>query len=234
MKKLIIWLVSRYNKKAKPEDQLRVDKDCIIVKEKLNAVRENQNHVKNVTDREKLDVTTISRSWMELAKDNPELRYVIDRSFVDWVIKEFNKGLRRQKGLELRPTEIKAEYIKHLVAEFNLQGYNARCRIDIVDEDNLKESPVWLIERYNEVFPENLIEVRSPVVFAVSITSQIVASAYKTKSDKTFLQNIINEKKYDLRQQLINQLNKSSFIKEEVEIREKEISIKLQIKAFKL
>ena len=97
----------------------------------------------------------------------------------------------------------------------------------------MKKLIIWLVSRYNKkATPEDQIEVVTPDTFSAKITTRITASHFKTEFEKQFLQNMINEKKYDLREQLINQLNKSSFIKEEVEIKEKTISIKLQIKAF--
>lgn len=97
----------------------------------------------------------------------------------------------------------------------------------------MKRLIIWLVSRYNKkAKPEDQIEVVTPDTFSAIITTRIIASQFKTDFEKQFLQNMINEKKYDLREQLINQLNKSSFIHEEVEIREKEIFIKLQVKAF--
>lgn len=97
----------------------------------------------------------------------------------------------------------------------------------------MKKLIIWLVARYNKkAKPQDQIEVVKPVVFATSTTSKIDTTLYKNDKEKEFLQNIINEKKYDLREQLMNQLNKSSFIHETVEIKEQEIFIKLQIKAF--
>ena len=92
---------------------------------------------------------------------------------------------------------------------------------------------LWLIARYNKRGKSvSQIEVLTPVIFSAKQTSKIDTTLYESDKDKEFLQNIINEKKYDLRQELITQLYKSSFIHEDVEIQEQKIIIKLQIKAF--
>ena len=76
------------------------------------------------------------------------------------------------------------------------------------------------------------MEVIKPATFSAKQTSKIDTTLYNSDKEKEFLQNMIDEKKYDLRQELIMQLHKSSFIHEDVEIQEQKIIIKLQIKAF--
>ncbi len=232
MKKLIIWLVTRYNKKAKPENQLRVAKVIDINNEWKAALEKVSSRI----EKEKLEVTNISKLWMaqKQSKRKPEIIHRVDRSFVDWVIKEYNKGaIPAFAKLQLRPIEIKSEYIEHLVTEFNMQGYNSEYRIDLITKDNLKTAPEWLIKRYNDVYIDDPVEILfKPIIFSAKTTSIIDTTSYRTESAKIFLRNMIDEKKYDLRQELIRQLYKSSFIHEDVEIQEQKIIIKLQIKAF--
>lgn len=91
----------------------------------------------------------------------------------------------------------------------------------------------WLVNQHNKrAKPEDQIEVQKPEVFTAVSEAHINPKVFEAE-DKDFLNQILAEKKYDLRAVLTNELHKANAIEEEVEKKDNSVIIKLKLKVFK-
>ena len=96
----------------------------------------------------------------------------------------------------------------------------------------------WLVDVYNKrTSPEKRIEVREPESFIVSSTFELQRnSELHGESDsgkEKFIENMVKEKIYDLRHQLINQIYKEGIIKETITNSDTITKVELELKTYK-
>jgi hypothetical protein len=91
----------------------------------------------------------------------------------------------------------------------------------------------WLIEKLvkkhnDKCAPEYAVEVAYPTPVTATLTVNVRPGDYEEEQE--FLENILKEKKYDLRQQLMSEINEMGLVKETVKKYEDRIDITLKMK----